>query len=173
MCALHQRAMRSISADRPGPSRGSRPAKDQRITAATSTQIDRALSYILNLNSQLQIPIHANRACETWAYKLAHRLADAGNATYFPQHRNRRICYKPVIKRTVIASCENFRLVIGRDCRHVNRPLPVLCVLRLAASQHRNFRTALPSPIFISTMTPGQGLNRTTGDYQCCSRSSA
>jgi hypothetical protein len=173
VCALHQRGIRPTSADRRGPLRRSRPAKDQRSPRRPPPQIEGVLNYVLNLTSYLWILIHAIRACETWAYKLAHRLAGHANATYFHQHQNRRISYKPVISRTFIASYEDFRLVARRDCQHVNRPLPMPCVLRLAASQHRNFRTAPLSPIFISTMTPGQGLNRTTGDYQCCSRSSA
>lgn len=130
-------------------------------------------NHTLNINSHLQASIHAIRACATWAHTLAHRLVGRGNATYLHQHRNHRICHKSVISRIFAAPCESFRLAVGRHCGPVNRSLPMPCVLRLAASQHRNFRSASLSPIFISTMTPGQGLNQTTGDYQCCSRSSA
>jgi hypothetical protein len=86
---------------------------------------------------------------------------------------NRLICSKSVNSRAFSAPFFPFRLPFGRECSWVNRPLPMPCTQRLAASQHRNFRSAPLSPIFISTMTPGQGLNRTTGDYQCCFRSSA
>lgn len=170
MCALHQR--RAINAETIGEARH-HPANGPENRRRPSLRSIQLSNNNLNINSSLQSSIHAIRACGTWAHKPAYRLAGHGNATYFDQRRNRRICHKSVISRIFAASCEDFRLPVGRDCRHVNRSLAMPCVLRLAASQHRNFRSAPLSPIFISMMTPRQGLNQTTGDYQCCSRSSA
>src|SRR5260370_36942799 len=44
-----------------------------------------------------------------------------------------------------------------QPCRKVNRFLPLLCILGLAAPHHWNFCSAVFLPIFISTMRPSKG----------------
>jgi hypothetical protein len=145
----------------------------KRIASSAPSECLRSVDPDVNFNSLLRSSHHAIRACETWAQELADHLAINWNATYFLDNGNHDENTKPVKSRTFIAIHPPFRPPFRRDCSQVNRPLLALCTQRLAASQHRNFRTAPLSSIFISTMRPGQGLNRTTGDYQCCSRSSA
>lgn len=177
MCALHRRDSAARSGElfrsrarAPQPSRNLRSSKKARLPVDSNRRIWRPNN--MNLYSYLRIGVHAIRACRTWAYKLARDLEGHGTVTYFRNDMNRKIFSKTVISRYFIANLNSVRSAIGRHCRQVNRLLLMPCVLRLAASQHRNFRTAPLPSIFISTMRPGQRLNRTTGDYQCCSRSS-